>query len=256
MATNFVFYPLTGFKASPINLIAIGYYLSSYAFFISSLAVYLFPSLLLFNGDSNGESNDNLNSGDSENSTGNEEDPEDDDNDDEPEKSRTIIRDNPHAPIDIMDDRNMVDAALKGNPEALEETKLQYSSFFENNDDKEGLDQVKAYLASEYISTVYATVEEDLSSDNESDSSKESSNSRDEPNSSGPSASGSGPNSSGPSASGPNSSTSGPDSSDSGPNSSGSSTGSSRIMEVLVGLLLLGGGILDSMAEVFGNLFS
>jgi len=62
----------------------------------------------------------------------------------------------------------------------------------------------------------------------------------------------------GPGGPGPNSSGNGPESNgpeSNGPSPESSSTSSSKIIDVLFGLLLLGGGILDNITEVFHNLF-
>lgn len=266
------------------KLLATVFSLNSY-FFYQFIAIYLgiifmailnimyinllFPSLLLFNGE-DGEDNSS-NNPDSEDSYGSDEDPEDEDHkktvEDDPENKRTVLRDNPHRAENIMDDWDEVVKAKEGNQDSLNKVKAEYSAFFETSTDEEALRQIEDYLEEEYD---YGRVEEE--EEREADEldeivkqAKETSGKRahteendlDSPEvkrqrlwDSNDNNNGRGP---GGGFSGPNSSGNGPESNGPGPESS--STSSSKIIDILLGLLLLGGGILDNITEVFNNLF-
>lgn len=226
---------------------------------------------------------------------GSDEDPGDEDGkktvNDDPEKTRIIERDNSHRGENIMDSLELVDKAKEGDKDALDTIKSEYSSFFDTTDsDKEGLNQVENYLEEEFgcgideeakeadlldaIEKEREALASESKSGNTQDSSVESSDFKenlltddsrkrshseeddfdskrqrrsysDDVNNNGK---------------GPGGGFSGPNSSGNGPEANGpdteSPTSSKKIMEVSLGLLILGGGILENIAETLCNLFS
>jgi hypothetical protein len=225
----------------------------------------LFPSLLLFNGDS--ESSKSSNKAESEGSSGNgsDGDPEDKKTvNHDPENRKTIIRDNPHGAENIMDDLDDISAAKKGDQGALDRVKEQYPAFFDTTDsDKEVLDQIEKYLEDDFenakedeeaeAAKLDQVAEEfhqstqkrkfDEEDDNSNSKRQRKSDSDDDNNGKG----GPGGFSSGPS---------GPSSSGFDGNGPDSSSRSSKIMEISLSFFVLCGGILDNIAEVVSNLFS
>lgn len=173
------------------------------------------------------------------------------DSDDDPDDEDVIEDSNINAPEAIMDDIDLADKAAEGDQEALETLKDKYPSFFEKNDDKEGLKQLTEELEDQF------PVELDQS-EREADELEERARSRwnngeGSSGSSGPNGSNTGPNSS----SDPNGGPSGP----SGPSGSNEPNGSSengsssnvrsKLGEILIGL----GGVLEQLLEILQNLF-
>lgn len=233
----------------------------------------LFPSLLLINGqDDDGDHDDDNGSNHSESedsaypSDENREDPVEPINED-PEDKEVYLRDNPHRAEDIMDSWDEVVKAKNGDQDSLDKVKSEYSAFFDNNTDEEALRQIENYLEEEYD---YGRVEDEEEKEaQELDEmvrqaeqvlGKRAHSEENDSNSDSPEAkrqrlwdSNNDNNGRGPGGAGPNSSGNGPESNGPGPESS--STSSSKIIDVLLGLLLLGGGVLDNITEVFHNLF-
>jgi len=239
----------------------------------------LFPSLLLINGqDDDGDhddddnwSNDSKSGNSAYGSDANREESVDPINKD-PENRKVSLRDNPHRAEDIMDSWDEVVKAKNGDQDSLDNIKSEYAAFFDNNTDEEALRQIENYLEEEYD---YGRVEEEEEKEaQELDEmvrraeqvlGKRAHSEENDSNSDSPEAkrqrlwdSNNDNNGRGPGGPGPNSSGNGPESNgpeSNGPSPESSSTSSSKIIDVLFGLLLLGGGILDNITEVFHNLF-
>lgn len=158
----------------------------------------------------------------------------DNDPEDDPQDVEVVELEDYNGPEQVMNDLDLVDEARMGYLDALNEVKKNYPEFFNENDDEEGLRQVEEYLENEFPKELAQSEREA----DELEAIARAYNNGGGSNRPGPSGS-SGP--SGPSA------PSGP-SDPSGPSESGGSNFSSKI-------LILLGGIFETISEFINNLF-
>ena len=189
--------------------------------------------------EENSNNNNNNNNSDSDS------DLESESDSDDLEKADVKEVNNHNAPEEVINDLDTLDKARRGDPEALDEIKREYSEFFRENSDEEGLKQVEEYLDSEFEP-------EHIISELEADALEQEANAEgDRSNNSNNDGSDNGNNSSGGTGpSGPSGGTGPSGSSGSDPGPSDSSGGGGNFSKILIIL----GIILETIAKVLEDL--
>lgn len=123
------FYNLLIFFWDTLDLLEI-YIYNLIRLFLGETYYELFPALLLTNGSNSRDSRE--------------------DNTRELEDRKTYPQDNHNAPEQIVDDLDSIDAARKGDANALDVIKRNYPVFFEENSDEQALNEIEAYLEEEF----------------------------------------------------------------------------------------------------------